>query len=319
MTTALTHTLPPIPDEFAPIVNLILAGCRAKTTKTRYARKLRVILAYWDLQGRPPFNREFVQNYIAQMQAEKFAAFQQAHALQAVKKLAEESFFRGLLTQETLTGIMALKTPAVKGFRQGHRLTSEEVSKLLSLPRTGTLIGLRDRVILDLLFYAGLRRTEVCEIRFEHLQRIDGRPVLMNFNGKGDVVGTVAITEEVLEHIQAWVNAAGLSEGFLCRRVWRDGMGHSKKSSEKLSDSAVYKIVRYYANMLGKPEITPHGLRRSMGSIARSNGVELDQIQFAYRHASITTTQLYIGGKQDFRNAVCDSLPTACYVGPGTR
>lgn len=313
MSTALIPTLPPLPDEFAPIVNIILAGCRAKTTKTRYARKLRVILAYWDMQGRPPFNREFVQKYIAQMQEENFAAFQQAHSLQAVKKLAEESFFRGLLSQETLTGIMALKTPAVKGFRQGHRLTSEEVSKLLALPRTSTLIGLRDRVILDLLFYAGLRRTEVCEIRFEHLQRIDGRPVLMNLRGKGDVVRSVAIPEEVLSHIQEWIDRSGIRDGFICRRVWREGAGHAVKRDDKMDGSGIFKVVRLYSRMLGRPEITPHALRRSCGAIARANGVELDQIQQHYGHSSPHTTILYTGGNQKFAqgSAVCDSLPVA--------
>lgn len=302
MTTSLA-----VPNEYDAIIDLVVNACGSRSTRTRYATKLRVFMRYWDHNGRPPFDRQFVLQYVAQMRSEKFPGFAINQSLTAVKKLAKEAHYAGFMNSEAQRGIDDIPGCKVRGTPQGSRLTEAEILQLLGLPRTGTLIGKRDRVVLELLFYAGLRREEVALVRMEHVQRLENRPVLLNLHGKGGRVRTVPIPEFMLEHIEEWVGAAGITEGPLCRSVNR----HGHVGAAMMSGKGVYNILVGYARTMGKRNVSPHSIRRTMGSLARAKGVELDQIQMVYGHASVTMTQHYIGGNLNIQNAVCDALPVA--------
>lgn len=300
MSTELT-----IPTDFDPIIDMVVNACESRSTRTRYATKLRVFMQFWDINGRPPFDRQFVMKYVNQMRSENFPGFAINQSLSAVKKLAKEAQYAGLISSEVQRGIDDIPGVKILGTKQGSRLTEAEILALLRLPRRGTVTGKRDLVVLELLFYAGLRREEVALVRMEHVNRIEGRPALVNLYGKGGRVRTVPIPEFLLEHIQEWVDAAGITEGHICRNITR----HGHIGEKMMSGKGIYNILTGYARMIGKDDVTPHSVRRTMGSLARKAGVELDQIQQVYGHASVAMTQHYLGGTLNIQNAVCDSLP----------
>ena len=281
---------------YSPLIDMILTSCRAATTRTRYARKLRLYLDWWEQAGKPALSRPVVQAYMSTISTQ--AAFQQLHSLTAIKKLAKEAFYRGLMSQGDYIGIDELSAPRVLGIRQGVRLTEDEIIEVLTKP-DGTLKGLRDRVAIELLFYAGLRRSEAASITKDQIQRIDGRPVIANLIGKGGRVRSVPIPAFVVEHIDAWMQAAGITDGVVLRAINRWG----KVSAEGIHDSSLALISEQYGG------ICCHDFRRTMACLARKRGVALDQIQQILGHADIKTTQIYIGGNVDFENAVCDALP----------
>lgn len=279
---------------YAPIVDIILTSCRAYTTKTRYARKLKLYFNWWHEAGQPRFCRDTVQRYMAFIEAE--APFQRLHSLTALKKLATEAFYRRMIDQHTLKSIEMIESPKVRGVRQGKRLSTEEITAVLA-KFPDTLAGKRDRVAVELMFYAGLRRSEAAAVKVSHFQVLEGRPVIANLVGKGERMRTVPIPEDVMAHVREWIAESGV-RGVLLRSINRWG-----KLGSGMSTAALYDISKKYAG------VACHDLRRTMGSLARAAGAELDQIQQVYGHSDIRTTQGYLGGTLNIKNAVCDVLP----------
>ena len=68
------------------------------------------------------------------------------------------------------------------------------------------------------------------------------------------------------------------------------------------------QLLQPYAKAAGVPGIAPHDLRRSCAKMCRAAGGELEQIQLLLRHASVQTTERYLGTKQDLVNAPNDGF-----------
>jgi integrase/recombinase XerC len=75
-----------------------------------------------------------------------------------------------------------------------------------------------------------------------------------------------------------------------------------------LSPGAVLQIVRGAATAIGVDVLAPHDLRRTCAKLCRKRGGELEQIQFLLGHASIATTEKYLGSEQDLAQAVNDDI-----------
>src|SRR4051794_29042916 len=99
----------------------------------------------------------------------------------------------------------------------GNWLTQEQARKLLYAPGTDTVKGRRDTALLALFFGCGLRRRELAELTFEHIQQRDGRWVIVDMVGKGGRIRTVPIKAEVKAILDRWAEVAGFSTG----RVFR--------------------------------------------------------------------------------------------------
>lgn len=77
----------------------------------------------------------------------------------------------------------------------------------------------------------------------------------------------------------------------------------------RLSEDTVWNVVRAYGTRLGKPGFAPRDLRRTCAKLCRLSGGELEQIQLLLGHASVQTTERYLGTRQNLVQAVNDNLP----------
>lgn len=77
----------------------------------------------------------------------------------------------------------------------------------------------------------------------------------------------------------------------------------------EVTTSVVWSAVKRYAARIGIAQLAPHDLRRTCARLCHDAGGELEQIQFLLGHASVQTTERYIGCRQNFREAVNDRLP----------
>ena len=75
-----------------------------------------------------------------------------------------------------------------------------------------------------------------------------------------------------------------------------------------LSEKVVWQLLQPYAKAAGVPGIAPHYLRRSCAKMCRAAGGELEQIQLLLGHASVQTTERYLGTKQDLVHAPNDGI-----------
>ena len=103
--------------------------------------------------------------------------------------------------------------------------------------------------------------------------------------------------------IDDWIAASGIDKGITFRRVNRtDGVW-----GEGITPKAVWYVVKA-AKRSGIKRQAPHDLRRTCARLCHVAGGELDQIQFLLGHASVQTTERYLGCKQKLRHAVNDNM-----------
>jgi integrase len=97
--------------------------------------------------------------------------------------------------------------------------------------------------------------------------------------------------------VKVWIDegvaATEIAEGCVFRAINKGGRvcGHG------LTANVVWAIVQAYAAEFGVPRLAPHDLRRTCAKLCRAAGGDLEQIQLLLGHASIATTELYLGSK----------------------
>ena len=222
----------------------------------------------------------------------------------AVRKLAVEAADNGQLAPELASGITRVKGVPSKGVRLGNWLTVKQAQTLLNAPDATTTKGLRNRAVLAVLLGCGLRRSEVANLTIGHIQQRDGRWCIVDLHGKHGRVRTVPMPTWVKVAIDAWTNVAHVSGGNVFRTVNRGGQVQTANLNEKVA----WQLLRGYAASAGVPGIAPHDLRRSCAKMCRAAGGELEQIQLLLGHASVQTTERYLGTKQDLVHAPNDGI-----------
>jgi integrase len=220
------------------------------------------------------------------------------------RKLAVETADNGLLAPELANGITRVKGVASKGVRLGNWLNVKQAQTLLNTPDASTARGLRDRAILAVLLGCGLRRSECAALTFGHVQQRDGRWCIVDLVGKHGRVRTVPMPAWVKVALEAWTAAAGISTGPVFRAVNRGDEAQEVALNEKV----VWQMLQRYTATAGVPGIAPHDLRRSCAKMCRAAGGELEQIQLLLGHASVQSTERYLGTKQDLVHAPNDGI-----------
>src|SRR5678815_4079984 len=156
--------------------------------------------------------------------------------------------------------------------------------------------------MLSLLLGCGLRRSELSGLEMSEVQTRQGHWAIVDLVGKGGHIRTVPIPSWVKEAIDQWASAAGIKEGRLFRAVSRSGRawGHG------ITQNVVWYVVKVCCEQAGLERIAPHDLRRTCAKLCHTSGGELEQIQFLLGHASVQTTERYLGCKQNLGQPVND-------------
>lgn len=218
--------------------------------------------------------------------------------------MAYEASDCGLLSADLAAGIRRVKGVKKLGVRLGNWLTAEQANALWQAPDRERLKGKRDRALLALLLACGLRRHELAELTFGHLQQREGHWAVVDLCGKAGHVRTIPVPDWVHGLLDDWTKAAGIDAGKLFRRVSSAGRPWGEAVTEKL----VWHVVKEFAARIGVTKLAPHDLRRSCARLCRAAGGELEQIQFLLGHVSVQTTERYLGCTQRISSAVNDRI-----------
>lgn len=289
--------------DFEPVIKMVMDSLTSEHSKRAYEKALSDFLAWWDAGGRAPMVKATIQAYRVELEASGAAPATVNLRMSAVRKLASEAADNGLIDQTIANGIAKVHGVKAGGVRMGNWLTRKQAQALLDTPDITTLKGLRDRAILAVQLGAGLRRSEVAGLTFEHIQQRDGRWVIADLVGKGKRVRSVPIPSWCKAAIDAWSQVAGLESG----RVFRQVVKGDRLDGKSVTAQLVYRVVAQYAGALGYP-VAAHDLRRTFAKLARKGGAELTQIQLTLGHSSLATTQKYVGEEQNLTDAPCDRL-----------
>ena len=164
-------------------------------------------------------------------------------------------------------------------------LSIEEVGRLLQAPVGDGPLPLRDRAMLELLYGAGLRISELTSADVDDLDRVDR---LIRVRGKGDKERVVPYGELADAALDRWLVsgrpqlAGGTPALFLNARGGR------------LSRQGVWKLLRSHADRVElRDDVSPHTLRHSFATHLLDGGADVRAVQELLGHASVTTTQIY--------------------------
>lgn len=289
--------------DLSPIIQLVLDGLTSSHSKRAYEKAITDFLSWYQEQGKPGLNKAVVQRYKTVLQENGLAPSSINQRISAIRKLAQEASDNGLLDQTYANGVARVKGVKQNGVRSGNWLSKGQAQTLINAPDTSTLKGLRDRAILAIMVGAGLRRSEVAILNLKDIQQREGRWVIVDIIGKGNRVRTVPIPAWAKVAIDEWITAGNIDSGNVFRRVNKG----DHISGDSMTAQAIRDVVKEYADGLGY-QVAAHDLRRTFAKLAHKGGSGLDQIQLSLGHASIKTTERYLGVTQNLTDAPCDRL-----------
>jgi len=292
------------PEQLQAMKSLAIDGLNSPHSKAMYALAIDDFLTWREDQGGGPFRKAQVNAYKSHLQSSTdYAPSTINLRLSAIRKLAAEAADNGVMDPILAQGVKNVEGVSTYGVRTGNWLTLEQTQKLIRTPDITTLKGLRDRAILVVLIGGGLRRSEVANLTFDHVQMREARWVIVDLVGKRKRIRSVPIPAWVKAAIDEWTVTANIHGG----RIFRSINKGSELSGPDMTPQAIADVVKAYADQLGW-ELAAHDLRRTFAHLARKGGAELTQIQLSLGHASVKTTQNYINEDQDLTSAPCDYI-----------
>lgn len=169
-------------------------------------------------------------------------------------------------------------------------LDGSEVERLLNSADAEDLKSLRDRAILELLFSAGLRVSELISINRDqiNLERQE-----FSVRGKGDKIRVVFISDTAKNAIEKYLSKRlDIDQALFIR--FSNKKTTENQQTKRLTPRSIQRIVKYYATKAGiVKDVHPHTLRHSFATDLLSNGADIRSVQTMLGHSSITTTQIY--------------------------
>lgn len=164
-------------------------------------------------------------------------------------------------------------------------LSREEISRVLALPDTSTPLGMRDKVMLELLYAAGLRVSELIGMK---VLDYDPQVGMLKVFGKGAKDRLIPIHYTAQDFLNRYLEFT--RPGF---KPYEDFM-FLNRSGKGLTRQGVWKLIKKYAEAAGiKRSISPHTFRHSFATHLLEGGADLRTVQILLGHADISATEIY--------------------------
>jgi integrase/recombinase XerC len=269
-------------------------------TVRNYLREVSVFSAYVKGHGRGLLQatHEDVRGWLGVL-AVDHAPRSRARALASVK-----AFYRHLVRTEKLAQSPAavMRGPKLP-VTLPKFLPVDEAFALVERPAEATLLGQRDRALLEVLYGAGLRVSEACGLSLEDVD-LQGR--VLRVLGKGRKERLCPLNEGAAEALLRWLSHR--PELLLKRRRGQDRWAvFLNARGGRLSARSVARHLDAYARAAGlQRHVSPHALRHSYATHLLAGGADVRSIQELLGHASLSTTQRYTHVGVELLQAVYD-------------
>jgi len=184
------------------------------------------------------------------------------------------------------------------GLKLPEVLSVSQVRRLLDAPDPSKPVGMRDAAMIELLYAAGLRVSELVQLR---LQDVNLEAGFVRVLGKGSKERIVPIGSHAQQRIAAYLNEGRRRQ--LAGRVSRHLF--VARAGRPMTRQGFWKLLKKYAAAAGiRKKVTPHTLRHSFASHLLEGGADLRAVQEMLGHADIATTQIYT-------HVACDRIRSA--------
>lgn len=275
------------------------------STVTSYARDLAQFAELLDKRGVSEpreIDEGCIVAFLDMLRLRKYAPVSIARKVSAVRGLVKFLCAEREIEKSPLTIMEPYRPPK----RLPKSLDVQEVGRLLDAPDIHNDLGLRDKAMLETLYAAGLRVSELISLKVEDVSLKMG---FLRCVGKGDKERIVPLGEVAVGYIEAYIDRVRgrLASGDRSEYLFLTKLGGP------MSRVMFWKIIKKYAQVSGisKP-ITPHTLRHSFATHMLERGADLRSVQEMLGHESIATTQVYTHVSRDhLRQVYRESHPRA--------
>lgn len=247
-------------------------------------------------------NKASVMAYVSHMKEEGVTPSSINQRLAAIRKLAKEAADNDAIDESTAQAIARVPNIKRQGRKLGNWLSKEQAEDMINSPDVTTTKGLRDRAILAVAIGCGLRREELATLRKSDFQQREGRWVILDLEGKHGRTRTVPVASWVKHIVDVWTREQVIRGDEYLFPPMRKG-GHVLDGH--MTPQAVWDVVSMYSPV---DKLAPHDLRRTFAKLAHKAGAPIEQIQQSLGHASIQTTERYLGVDLDLHNAPSDYI-----------
>ena len=202
--------------------------------------------------------------------------------------VALRGFYRFLVQEKVLEYDPARLIDLPKsGLKLPDVLSVAEIELLLNVPDTDTHLGKRNAAMLELLYAAGLRVSELVNLNFLDVNLEAGFARVL---GKGSKERVVPFGIHAKKKVQDYINV--VRPLLLKDRVSR--YLFVARAGKPMTRQGFWKLLKQYAQRSGiKKKITPHSIRHSFASHLLEGGADLRTVQVMLGHVDISTTQIY--------------------------
>jgi integrase/recombinase XerD len=223
--------------------------------------------------------RPDLRKWIAQLSREGLAPSSVARAVSAAR-----GFFRFLMLDGHIKNHPAedLDTPQRFSYLPKF-LTEEEIDRLFAMPDVSTEAGIRDRAMLELMYAAGLRVSELVSLK---QAEIDVHSGVVNCHGKGSKERRVPVGKSAIHWLQQYTAVkAGYGQSPFPNMFLHRG--------KPMTRQFAWAMIRNYAAEIGLQNVSPHTLRHSFATHLLQHGADSRSVQALLGHSDISTTQIY--------------------------
>lgn len=228
-------------------------------------------------------DRNYLAGYIFNLRKGKNSPATIARRIASLK-----GFFRFLCLENILTIDPSINLETPKLAKKLPRVLSvDEVDMLLRESKEATPFAIRDKAMLELLYAAGMRVSELVNL---DLGNIDLEMSFVRCTGKGDKERIIPIGSHAARWLKTYLDFARskLSGVKPVNAIFLNNHG------KRLTRQGFWKIIKKRAVENGiKKDITPHTLRHSFATHLLTNGADLRSVQELLGHADVATTQIY--------------------------
>lgn len=260
----------------------------SELTIKSYREDLTILHDYFvDVVGRCPAPREVtpqdLRAYVAALHEAGYAPTSIARRLASLRSFFKFAQREGLAESNPAK---PLRNPR-RQRKLPHFLTGDEIGTLLSAPPKKEAMGLRDAAILETLYSAGLRVSELVGVNLSDLDLEDG---LVRVRGKGKKERLAPLGSYAVKAMRQWLRRRVPHEA----EDSKSGAVFLNKFGKRLTTRSVGRMLEKYLKLTGLDlRTSPHTLRHSFATHLLNGGADIRSVQELLGHKSLVTTQIY--------------------------
>ncbi len=279
-------------DLFNQLTNeflIYLKSIRGYSSNTidSYKRDIERFNEYLEERGLDDYNdvdKTILSNFFSTLDVLGLSAKSIARNYSSIK-----SFFRYLFTNEYIQSNPSLKFKAPKISRRPPEVLSiSEINKILNMPDTKTVLGLRDKAMLEFAYATGVRVSELINLKVSDLFFDEE---VVKIYGKGNKERLVPVGSHAIYWIDEYLKK---SRPVLTKKLVSENYLFLNRRGKKLTRMGFFKILRYYVQQAEiDKNVHPHTIRHSFATHLLERGADIRIVQELLGHARISTTQIY--------------------------